>query len=123
MAAMYVWSLAAVLFSVELAMVAVITAAAWQAAGGGVPGWLAALAAASAVVAVWALAASPSPIVDSGIGKLVVKVALFAAAALLLRSTMHRPDLALWFAAVALVINLAAILPPYRDYGGFDVPA
>lgn len=119
----YVWTLAAGMFVAELAMIGILAGAAWVLAGRGGSGALAAFGAAAAVVVLWALFASPTPVVDVGVLKLLVKVVLFAAAAFTLWSVMHRLDLAIWFAAVALVINLAALLPPYSNYGGFDVPA
>ena len=123
MTSIYVWTLATGVFLLELAMVGVLAAAAWQLAGRGAPGWGAALGTAAAVVVLWALFASPAPVVDVALVKLVVKAALFAAAALAIWAVADRLDLAVWFAAVSLVVNIAAVVPPYSDYGGFDVPA
>ncbi|ALG84130.1 DUF2568 domain-containing protein [Gordonia phthalatica] len=123
MTSIYVWTLATVVFLLELAMVGVLATAAWLLADRGWTGWLAAIGTATVVVALWALFASPMPVVDVAVLKLVVKVVLFVAASLAIWSVMHRADLAVWFAAVAVVVNLAAIVPPYSNYGGFDVPA
>lgn len=121
MAGAYVWSLAALMFGIELLMVAVFGYGGWALGGRGVVGWGAAVIAVATVVAMWALFASPTPVVDIGIVKLVVKVVLFAGAALILAVVAGRTDLAVVFAIASLLINLAALLPPYSNYGGFDV--
>ncbi|MBM7366819.1 DUF2568 domain-containing protein [Gordonia hydrophobica] len=123
MTAVYFWTLATVLFIVELLMLGVLAAGVWQVAGRGALGWVGAVGTVVAVAAVWALFASPSPIVDAAPLKAVVKIVLFAAAALVLWLVHSRTDLAIAFAVVCLVVNIAAILPPYSNYGGFDVPS
>ncbi|EGD56882.1 DUF2568 domain-containing protein [Gordonia neofelifaecis] len=123
MTAIYVWTLAAVMFVLELAMVGVLGYAGLVLAGRGLFGWPAAAGAVIAVALVWALFAAPAATFDIGLVKAVVKVALFAAAAVVLWQVAHRPDLAAAFAVLALVVNIAAVLPPYSTYGGFDVPA
>lgn len=123
MEAGYVWTLAVAVFGVELLMVGVLTLSARRAAGRGARGWAAALGAGAVVVALWALFAAPTPIIDVAPVKFAVKVVLFAAAASALWLVLRRANLAVVFAVAALVLNVAAILPPYNNYGGFDVPS
>ncbi|MEJ9077982.1 MULTISPECIES: DUF2568 domain-containing protein [Gordonia] len=112
----YLWSLAGLLFTSEVLMLGVLGGGAWAAAGRGWPGVLAGLAAVVVAVALWALFASPQPVVDMIVAKYAVKIGLYAAATALLVAAGIRAPIVWAFAVFSLVVNIAAVLPPYRDF-------
>lgn len=121
MTLIYVWSLATVAFALELVMVLVLGYAGWVAASGGAMGWLVGAGVAVVVAIVWGLFAAPQSTFDVPVLAVTVKVVLFAAAAIVIWRVAGRGDLAVAFAVVALAANVAALFPPYRNYGGFNV--
>jgi hypothetical protein len=112
----YLWSLAGLLFTSELLMLGVLGGGAWAVAGRGGPGVLAGLAAVAVGVALWALFASPQPVMDVIVAKYAVKIGLYTAATVLLAAAGVRLPLVWVFAVFSLIVNIAAVLPPYRDF-------
>nr|WP_281378497.1 DUF2568 domain-containing protein [Gordonia humi] len=110
------WGLATLVFVSELLMLAVLGGATWQIAGRGVIGLVAAAAAVVIAVALWAWFASPQAVVDSAVAKALVKIGLYSLAAGLLAVAGARPGLVWGFAVFSLIVNLAALAPPYRDF-------
>ena len=112
----YLWTLAGLLFVNELLMLAALGGSVWILTG---RGWLAVAAGAATVaiaIAAWAVFASPQPVVDVTEAKAAVKVALYVGAAALLAVAGVRTSVVYGFAVFSLIVNIAAVLPPYRDF-------
>ena len=118
MTQLYLWTLAGLVFASELLMLGALGYGVWLATGGGVGGVAAAGAAVLAACVLWALFASPKPVFDVEPVKYAVKVGLYLLAALLLARGGVRAEWVWAFAGFSLVTNIAAVLPPYRDFGG-----
>ncbi|GEE03726.1 hypothetical protein nbrc107696_41720 [Gordonia spumicola] len=112
----YLWTLAGLLFAVEIVMLGVLGGAVWAVAGRGWVGVAAGVAAVVLAVVLWGLFASPRAAVDLAVAKYAVKIGLFAAATGLLAASGARGGWVWTFAAASLVLNIAAVLPPYRDF-------
>ncbi|QRY61209.1 DUF2568 domain-containing protein [Gordonia sp. PDNC005] len=112
----YLWSLAGLLFVSEVLMLGVLGGGVWAVVGRGWPGVLAGLAAVAAAVALWALFASPRPVMDVTVAKYAVKIGLYVAATALLAAAGARLPTVWAFAVFSLVVNTAAVMPPYRDF-------
>ncbi len=112
----YLWALAGLLFASEILMLVVLGGSTWAVLGRGLPGVLAGIAAVAVAVALWALFASPQPVFDVAAAKYGVKIVLYSGAAVLLMLAGVRAHLVWLFAVSSLVLNLAAVLTPYRGF-------
>ncbi|MCF8571455.1 DUF2568 domain-containing protein [Gordonia sp. HY002] len=112
----YLWTLAGLLFAGELVMLAALGGSVWILAGRGGPGVAAGAATVAIAIAAWAVFASPHPVVDVAAAKAAVKIALYAGAAALLAVAGVRTSVVYGFVAFSLIVNIAAVLPPYRDF-------
>lgn len=112
----YLWTLAGLVFASELLMLAALGGSVWLLAGRGGLGVVAGVVAVAVAIAAWAVFASPQPIVDVAAAKVAVKVALYLGAAVLLAVAGVRASVVSGFAVFSLIVNIAAVLPPYRDF-------
>lgn len=112
----YLWTLAGALFASELLMLAALGGSVWILTGRGAAGLAAGVAAVAVAVALWAVFASPHPVVDAAAAKAVVKVALYLGSTALLAAAGAKGSIVWGFAVFSLIVNIAALLPPYRDF-------